>query len=69
MGENNNKEHAIPHDKFITRWAEIYCNKLIKQGSLEAKKWAERFLDRESIPRVAEKVKEILKKRGFKVKE
>lgn len=55
--------------KFTERLAKIYVSKLIADGNDKAKAWAERFLDRDSVLQVAMKVKEILKKRGFNVKE
>lgn len=57
------------HAKFTERLAKIYVNKLIEKGNTDAKSWAERFLTKEDVVQVAEKVKEILKSRGFKIKE
>lgn len=60
---------TVVHAKFTERLAKIYVNKLIDKGNVEAKAWAERFLKKDDVLVVAEKVKELLKKRGFKIKE
>ena len=55
--------------KFVDRLSKIYVQKLIGEGNDKARLWAERFLNKESVVEVAEQVKVLLKKRGFKVKE
>ena len=68
VGEQE-EEIKIPDPKFVDRWAAIYVATLIKSGNEAAKSWADRFLDKQYIPEVAAKVKILLKKRGFKIKE
>ena len=57
------------HPKFIERLSKIYVQKLIAEGNEKARLWAERFLVKQDVVEVAEQVKILLKKRGFKVKE
>ena len=57
------------HPKFVDRLSTIYVQKLIAEGNDKARLWAERFLNKDSVVLVAEQVKVLLKKRGFKVKE
>jgi hypothetical protein len=55
-----------PDPKFITRWAEIYVDKLLRDKA-EAKEWSHRFLPRDKVDAVAEAARVILKKKGYKV--
>ena len=57
------------HPKFVDRLANIYVSKMIKEGIKDAQEWAERLLNRETVVPVSLKVREILKKKGYKVQE
>ena len=56
------------HGKFVDRLAQVYVNKLLHADEEIAKEWAERTLNRENVLPVAQKVREMLKKKGFKPK-
>lgn len=55
------------HPKTVDRLANIYVTKLLTKGNEDAKAWANRLLDKESVIIVAKAVREKLKTRGFKV--
>ena len=56
------------HPKFVERLANIYVTKLTEVNEEAAKEWAERCLNRENVLVVAEKVRELLRKKGYKPK-
>lgn len=55
------------HPKFSDKIARIYVDKLQKEGNDKARDWAMKFLNKEDLLVVANKVWDVLKKRGYNV--
>ena len=55
------------HPLFIKRWAKLYVDRYLKEGSENAIEWAMSFFHRDDVKAIAEESREELKRRGRRV--
>ena len=52
--------------KFIERWAKLYVERFLRDGSAKAIAWGTEFFHHDDIDRIAARAKQLLKMRGIK---